>query len=96
MPSLPNTSLTIRPADRTDGAALLRLAALDSAALPKGPLFIAEVGGELRAAVSASNLDAIADPFHPTAHTVALVRNYIAGSRLSPSSAPSPSLALAA
>ena len=44
-------TLTIRPADLADLAALDRLAALDSASPPTGDVLVAEVGGELWAAI---------------------------------------------
>lgn len=74
-------AITIRPAARADEAPLRRLAALDSANPPRPPLVLAEVDGELRVAVSAVTRSAIADPFHPTADLVALVRDHIARSR---------------
>jgi hypothetical protein len=52
------------------------LAALDSQPLPSGPLLVAEVGGELWAAVTISGEPrAIADPYHHTAELVALLRD---------------------
>jgi hypothetical protein len=72
--------VTVRPAYPDDAQALRRLAALDSSSLPAEPLIVAEVEGELRVAVSASDLHAIADPFHPTAHVVEMVRDHIARS----------------
>jgi hypothetical protein len=73
--------VTIRPAYADDEPALLRLAALDSAALPRGPLLVAEIEGELRVAVSALDLTVIADPFHLTSDLVELVRDHIARGR---------------
>ena len=75
--------ITIRPAHAADAAALHRLAALDSAELPAGPLLVAEVHGSLCAALSLSDGSAIADPFTPTADVVALLRERvrIAGAR---------------
>jgi hypothetical protein len=72
--------VTIRPAYPDDAPALWRLAALDSSSIPAEPLLVAEVEGELRVAVSASDMRAIADPFHPTAHVVEMVRDHIARS----------------
>jgi len=76
-------SITIRPARDADAAALCRLAALDSAELPAGPLLVAEVQGTLCAALSLSDGSSIADPFTPTADVVALLRERarIAGAR---------------
>ena len=67
--------ITIRFAYPDDVAALRRLAALDSQPLPSGPLLVAEVAGELWAAVSAAaEAGTIADPFKHTAELVALLR----------------------
>jgi hypothetical protein len=73
-----NTSeITIRPEYPDDELALDRLAALDSAdETPARPLLLAEVDGELRAAVSLLDGAAIADPFHHTASIVALLRRH--------------------
>jgi hypothetical protein len=66
---------TIRFAYPDDEAALRHLAALDSKPLPAGRLLVAEVGGELWAAVTISDHpEVIADPFHHTAALVALLR----------------------
>jgi hypothetical protein len=62
--------LTIRHARPGDGAALERLAVLDTAPVPTGPVLVAEVGDELWAAVSVSDGSAVADPFRPTAELV--------------------------
>ena len=77
MLSLPNHPITIRRACAEDEPAVRRLAALDSAPVPRGPLMLAEVGGELRVAVSADGRQAIADPFHRTLELVALVRDHV-------------------
>jgi hypothetical protein len=67
-------TLTIRMAVARDDAALGRLAQLDSAPAPKRvPMLVAEVGGELRAALSLDGGRAIADPFRPTAELVAIL-----------------------
>jgi hypothetical protein len=83
-PARPKTtavgSITIRPAYADDQAALLRLAALDSAEAPSAPLLLAEVDGELRAALSPGDGSAIADPFFPTLGLLALLRTHAAGS----------------
>lgn len=66
---------TIRLAYPDDEAALNRLAELDSQPLPPRPLLVAEVSGELWAAVTVNREShAIADPFHHTAALVALLR----------------------
>jgi len=67
-------SITVRPAYADDERALLTLAALDSAAVPPTPLLVAEVEGELRAALSLRDGSAIADPFHLTGLHLELLR----------------------
>jgi hypothetical protein len=69
--------VTIRPAYADDQLALMRLAALDSAEVPSGPLMVAEVDGELRAAVALESLAVIADPFHLTSDLVELLHEHI-------------------
>ena len=68
------TDLTIRFATAADAAALDRLAALDSAAIPAAPQLLATDGTELIAAVSARDAAAIADPFTRSADAVELLR----------------------
>lgn len=71
--------LTIRLAAPDDHLPLLRLAALDSApSLPSGRVLLAEVDGELRAALSIDDGSAIADPFHLTQGIVELLRTHAA------------------
>jgi hypothetical protein len=65
--------ITIRPARPTDESALARLAELDSAAALKLPAVIAEVAGEVRAAVSLYDGEEIADPFNHSAGIVQLL-----------------------
>ncbi|MDQ6805684.1 MAG: hypothetical protein M3065_12115 [Actinomycetota bacterium] len=72
-------SITIRPAYADDERALVRLAALDSAAEPPpAPRVVAEVDGELRAALSLRDGSTIADPFFATADLVELLRAHAA------------------
>jgi hypothetical protein len=66
--------LTMRVAGPADAPTIERLAALDSQHAPKGDVIVAEVGGELRAAVPLDGGAAIADPFRPTTDLVALLR----------------------
>ncbi|MEA2198732.1 MAG: hypothetical protein QOJ25_2783 [Solirubrobacteraceae bacterium] len=74
-------SITIRPAYADDDLALVRLAALDSAeGPPPAPRVVAEVDGELRAAVSLEDGSAIADPFFASADIVRLLRAHAAAS----------------
>ena len=72
----PTSTITVRPADPGDEPAVTRLAALDSATVPAWPLLVAEVEGELRAALSVTSGKAIADPFEWTAEIVAMLRAY--------------------
>jgi len=66
-------SLTIRFADSLDGRALATLAALDSADPLTLPALVADVEGELRAALSLADRSVIADPFRPTRELVELL-----------------------
>jgi hypothetical protein len=67
--------LTIRTSTPADRPALERLALLDSRQRPgDGQFLLAEISGELIAAVSLDGGDVIADPFKPTAGTVAVLR----------------------
>jgi hypothetical protein len=74
-------ALTIRPADLADLAALDRLAALDTAPAPTGDVLVAEVAGELWAAVELDSGTAIADPFRPSGELVELLRLHAQGER---------------
>ena len=70
----PTEALTIRMAVPADIAALIRLAELDSARPPGStPTLVAEVGGELRAALPLDGRPPIADPFHLTAELLAML-----------------------
>jgi hypothetical protein len=66
-------ALTLRYAVPADAAALDRLAELDSQRAPRGVVLVAEVAGELWAAISLDDHHAIADPFRPTGELVALL-----------------------
>ena len=65
--------LRIRRARPADAAALARLAALDSSRAPRGDVLLAEVGGELWAALSLDDLHAVADPMRPSADAVLML-----------------------
>jgi hypothetical protein len=60
-------AIVIRPNRPGDDRSFARLAGLDSASVPAKPLLLAEVGGELHAALSLRDGAVIADPFHHTA-----------------------------
>jgi hypothetical protein len=66
--------VVLRRAQRQDANALDRLAALDGVRRPAGELMLAEVEGEILAAVPVEGGRAIADPFRPTADLVDLLR----------------------
>ena len=72
-------TLTIRPADLADLAGLDRLAALDSASPPTGEVLVAEVGGELWAALELGSGSTIADPFRPSGELVELLKLHARG-----------------
>jgi hypothetical protein len=67
------SALTLRYAVPADAEALDRLAALDSSRTPRGLVLVAEIGGELWAAISLDDHHAVADPFRPTGELVALL-----------------------
>jgi len=69
----PAESVTIRAARPSDAAAIARLASLDSAKAPPEPLILAEVGGEVRAAISLHDGSVVANPFAPSAALVELL-----------------------
>src|SRR5581483_12038246 len=60
----PVTRVTLRYAGAADAPRLARLAALDSAVAPRGPALVAEVDGQLRAALPLDGGRPIADPFN--------------------------------
>jgi hypothetical protein len=65
--------LVIRNASGSDRGRLRRLAILDSAPMPHGPVLVAERGGMLVAAVPLGGGRAIADPFEPSKDIVSLL-----------------------
>jgi len=66
-------TVLIRAARGSDGVALGRLAALDSAHVPVGELLVAETDGALVAAHAPATGATIADPFRRTAELVELL-----------------------
>jgi hypothetical protein len=75
------------PRHATDEADLIRLAALDSSRVPSGELLVAQLDGNLVAALSVDTGAAIADPFEHTAAIVDSMRAQVRASR-----APRPAL----
>jgi hypothetical protein len=67
-------TVLIRAARGSDGDALGRLAALDSARVPAGELLVAETDGALVAAHAPGSGATIADPFRRTAEVVELLQ----------------------
>lgn len=65
--------VTIRMARPQDAPAVHALEELDSRRLAEGDVLLAEVGGEVRAAMPAGGGEAVADPFRPTADLVELL-----------------------
>ena len=65
--------ILIRAAGGWDRATLLRLAALDSAAVPAGATLVAEVSGDVCTAIEVATGRVIADPFRRTDEIVALL-----------------------
>ena len=70
----PRERLVLRRSASQDAAALTRLAQLDGAPRPAGAVLVAELDGEIVAAVPFDGGRAIADPFRPTAELVELLR----------------------
>ena len=80
-----DTQILIRPGYADDELGLMRLAALDSATgPPSAPVLVAEVDGELSAALSLRDGSVIADPFRPTAQIVELLRAHAAAATPAP------------
>jgi hypothetical protein len=77
--TMTDTTFTIRHADAHDGYAIHRLAAIDSSSAPTGDVVLAEVDGEIWAAVEIETGFAIADPFRPSGELVELLRFHAEG-----------------
>ena len=63
----------IRRATPADDHTVRRLAALDSARVPRGSVLIAQVGDEPRAAIEVGTGTVVADPFRPTGNLAELL-----------------------
>ena len=68
--------MTLRRYSADDHDPLAHLAALDSSKPPHQPVVVAEVGGELRVALSLNDGSLVADPFHLTGGVADLLRAY--------------------
>jgi hypothetical protein len=73
-PVATDRSVTLRFASPADQGPLARLAELDSSTPPMLPVLLAEVDGQLRAALALTDGTLVADPFHPTADVIDLLR----------------------
>ena len=69
----PGGRVTVRLAVEADAPALARLAALDGAAVPAGPVLVAVTDGETVAALPLRGGRPIADPFRRTAAMLELL-----------------------
>jgi hypothetical protein len=69
----PSALVTLRPATGEDDQELARLAALYDQPLPSGPLLLAEVDGELQAALTLTGAQELMEPYLPTAALVELL-----------------------
>lgn len=66
-------SVVVRLATPADDAAIQRVASLDGRKAPAGRVLVAEVDGEVIAALSVAGRQAVADPFRWTSDVVALM-----------------------
>lgn len=66
-------AITLRYGFPDDAEAIGRLAALDSGEVPRAPILLAEVAGELRAALSLADGNVVAHPFYATRTLVQLL-----------------------
>lgn len=85
--------VTLRLASVTDGAALDRLAQLDSRPLPPGPHLLGERDGRIQAAISLATGELVADPFRRTAELCELLRCHAGEVRVRPEPVPATPLA---
>jgi hypothetical protein len=67
-------AVSIRTARPADAIAIARLAAYDSSHSPRGEVLLAEVDGELWAALSLNDGHAISDPFRRSGGALELLR----------------------
>lgn len=80
--------VTLRLASHGDGAALDRLAQLDSGPLPPGPHLLGERDGRIEAAISLATGALVADPFRRTAELCELLRCHAGELRVLPQRSP--------
>ena len=70
-------SITIRMAMPGDASAIERLAQLEGARTPRGELLVAEVDGELWAAIELECGELVADPFRPSGDLAEFLRRRV-------------------
>jgi hypothetical protein len=75
-----SSTIAMRTATGSDDRIVRKLAALDSASAPQGPVVIALVDGRPVAAASLTDGRVVADPFEPTAEVVELLQARVAAS----------------
>jgi hypothetical protein len=85
--------VTLRLAADADGAALDRLAQLDSRLLPPGPHLLGERDGRIETAISLATGEVVADPFRRTAEVCELLRCLAGDVRVGPRHEPAVPLA---
>jgi len=68
------TEIVIRLPGAEDLPRIAQVAGLDSAQVPDGPMLVAAVDGDIRAAISLADGTVIADPFHRTSELVDMLR----------------------
>ena len=76
MHALDNSSVLIRSAQDTDRHDLEQLAQLDSNRYAGQPALVAEVDGQIEAAISLDGHLTIADPFEPTCELLVLLDDF--------------------
>ena len=69
-----SSEIRIRAAHESDLAAVARVAGRDTNEPPAWPILLAEVGSDIRAAISLTDGEVVADPFHRTDELVAMLR----------------------
>lgn len=72
--ALPEDCLTVRTATARDADSLRLLAALEGVNMPRGEVLVAQLGGDVVAALPLDGGRAIADPFRPSAELVDVLK----------------------
>ena len=67
-------AIMFRLASRADGVAIDQLAQLCEQPMPRGPFLLAEVDGQIHAALAHANRELLADPYMPMAELRSLLR----------------------